>query len=97
MHPVKYCPLIIVVPSDHLIVSNRSHAHTCLKSYNEALSDADLTIQLRPDWAKAQQYCYMLSSLPLLLSCFKFPVVCLFLKCMFVVSMYRATTDVVLH
>ena len=40
------------MPSDHLSLSNRSHAYSLLERYNEALADAEQVIKLRPDWPK---------------------------------------------
>lgn len=47
-----YCIIFISAPKDHLIVSNRSYAYACLDQYDQALSDAELTVQLKPDWPK---------------------------------------------
>jgi tetratricopeptide (TPR) repeat protein len=39
-------------PHDHILLSNRSYAHACLKNYKEALDDAQVTINMCPDWPK---------------------------------------------
>ena len=47
--------LNISAPNDHLLVSNRSHAHAALNQYQSALKDAELAITIRPDWPKVKQ------------------------------------------
>ena len=37
---------------NHVLYSNRSAAFASLKKYKEALSDAEKTVALKPDWAK---------------------------------------------
>lgn len=39
-------------PSNHVLYSNRSAAYASLKNYNDALKDAEKTVELKPDWAK---------------------------------------------
>ena len=39
-------------PTDHLLLSNRSHAYAALDQYQNALKDAELAIHLQPDWPK---------------------------------------------
>ncbi|XP_026191572.1 STI1-like protein [Cyclospora cayetanensis] len=39
-------------PSDAVLYSNRSGAYASLKQFENALKDADMCIQLKPDWAK---------------------------------------------
>ncbi|KAG2262298.1 hypothetical protein Bca4012_013063 [Brassica carinata] len=39
-------------PTNHVLFSNRSAAHASLHHYEEALSDAKKTVELKPDWAK---------------------------------------------
>ncbi|CAN6855957.1 hsp70-Hsp90 organizing protein 2 isoform X2 [Brassica napus] len=39
-------------PTNHVLFSNRSAAHASLHQYQEALSDAKKTVELKPDWAK---------------------------------------------
>ncbi|CAN8245262.1 unnamed protein product [Cochlearia groenlandica] len=39
-------------PTNHVLFSNRSAAHASLNRYDEALSDAKKTVELKPDWAK---------------------------------------------
>ncbi|XP_010474585.1 PREDICTED: hsp70-Hsp90 organizing protein 2-like [Camelina sativa] len=38
--------------TNHILFSNRSAAHASLHHYNEALSDAKKTVELKPDWGK---------------------------------------------
>ncbi|TPX57936.1 hypothetical protein SpCBS45565_g06587 [Spizellomyces sp. 'palustris'] len=39
-------------PSNHVLYSNRSAAYASLKDYQNALQDAEKTVQLKPDWAR---------------------------------------------
>jgi len=39
-------------PKNHILYSNRSGAFAGQKKYQEALDDADKTIEIKPDWAK---------------------------------------------
>lgn len=39
-------------PSNHVLYSNRSAAHSSLRDYDAALDDANKCISLRPDWGK---------------------------------------------
>jgi tetratricopeptide (TPR) repeat protein len=48
----KYTESHELVPSDHFVLSNRSHVYTVLEQYEEALLDAEHACQLKPDWAK---------------------------------------------
>ncbi|KAJ4877344.1 Hsp70-Hsp90 organizing protein 2 [Raphanus sativus] len=43
---------INLAPTNHVLYSNRSAAHASLLRYEEALSDAKKTVELKPDWAK---------------------------------------------
>ncbi|KAJ4951266.1 hypothetical protein NE237_028098 [Protea cynaroides] len=43
---------IILVPTNHVLYSNRSAAHASLHKYDEALADAEKTVELKPDWSK---------------------------------------------
>ncbi|KAK7389292.1 hypothetical protein VNO78_24162 [Psophocarpus tetragonolobus] len=43
---------IALAPSNHVLYSNRSAAHASLKNYAEALTDAQKTVDLKPDWPK---------------------------------------------
>ncbi|KAL0693849.1 hypothetical protein Bca4012_061029 [Brassica carinata] len=43
---------INLAPTNHVLFSNRSAAHASLHRYEEALSDAKKTVELKPDWAK---------------------------------------------
>jgi len=49
-------------PTDHVFYSNRSASYASLEKYEEALADAELCIQTKPDWAKG----YSRKGLPLL-------------------------------
>ena len=39
-------------PSDAVLYSNRSGAYASLKQFENALKDAEMCVQLKPDWAK---------------------------------------------
>lgn len=39
-------------PNNHVLYSNRSASYSSLNKYNEALKDAEKTIELKSDWAK---------------------------------------------
>jgi stress-induced-phosphoprotein 1 len=39
-------------PNDHVYFSNRSGAYASLNQYEEALSDANKCVEIKPDWAK---------------------------------------------
>jgi stress-induced-phosphoprotein 1 len=43
---------INLTPTNHVLFSNRSAAHASLNHYDEALSDAKKTVELKPDWGK---------------------------------------------
>jgi len=47
-----YSKAIEIAPSDHIILSNRSHALAALDLYTEALKDAEKVVDFRPDWPK---------------------------------------------
>ncbi|CAL4060991.1 unnamed protein product, partial [Meganyctiphanes norvegica] len=47
-----YTEAAILAPSDHLLLSNRSHILHVLGRSKEALTDAEAAIRCRPDWAK---------------------------------------------
>ncbi|WAR00617.1 LONF3-like protein [Mya arenaria] len=47
-----YTGAMELVPNDHLLWSNRSFALSRLDRNEEALEDADMILQLRPDWPK---------------------------------------------
>jgi len=49
----KYCEAFQLAPDDHLIVSNRSHAYYRSEMYEEALEDANKSIEIKPDWGKS--------------------------------------------
>ncbi|XP_077984648.1 LON peptidase N-terminal domain and RING finger protein 3-like [Glandiceps talaboti] len=48
----KYSEALTLVPRDHLLASNRSHAYATLGNYQDALKDSDRACELRPDWPK---------------------------------------------
>ncbi|KAJ3128332.1 hypothetical protein HK098_004741 [Nowakowskiella sp. JEL0407] len=39
-------------PKNHVLYSNRSGSYASLKKYDEALQDAEKTVECKPDWAK---------------------------------------------
>jgi len=43
---------IALAPSNHVLFSNRSAAFASLHRYADALTDAEKTVELKPDWAK---------------------------------------------
>eukprot|EP00002_Diphylleia_rotans_P014396 TRINITY_DN2805_c0_g1_i1.p1 TRINITY_DN2805_c0_g1~~TRINITY_DN2805_c0_g1_i1.p1 ORF type:complete len:569 (+),score=168.32 TRINITY_DN2805_c0_g1_i1:83-1789(+) len=43
---------IAVDPKNHVLYSNRSASYASLRNYEKALTDADMTIKIKPDWAK---------------------------------------------
>ncbi|KAK3100163.1 hypothetical protein FSP39_015593 [Pinctada imbricata] len=47
-----YSLALDLAPSDHLLLSNRSHAFASLDRFKEGLEDAERVIMLRPDWPK---------------------------------------------
>ncbi|RUS79220.1 hypothetical protein EGW08_013005 [Elysia chlorotica] len=47
-----YTQAIQMAPCDHLLISNRCHAYASLDKFQESLADADLVVDLRPDWPK---------------------------------------------
>ncbi|KRY50815.1 Stress-induced-phosphoprotein 1 [Trichinella britovi] len=47
-----YTKAIKLDPNNYILYSNRSAAHAKNKNYDEALADAEKTIELKPDWAK---------------------------------------------
>ena len=47
-----YSEAIDLDPDNHVLYSNRSVAYANVKKYQEALEDAEKTIQLKPDWPK---------------------------------------------
>lgn len=50
-----YTQALVENPSDHTILGNRSAANYQLKKYEDALSDADQCISIKPDWSKGYQ------------------------------------------
>lgn len=47
-----YTDAINLEPNNHVLYSNRSAAYCTLKKYNEAVRDAEKTVELKPDWPK---------------------------------------------
>eukprot|EP00245_Coleochaete_scutata_P003099 TRINITY_DN1441_c0_g1_i1.p1 TRINITY_DN1441_c0_g1~~TRINITY_DN1441_c0_g1_i1.p1 ORF type:complete len:282 (+),score=84.03 TRINITY_DN1441_c0_g1_i1:88-933(+) len=43
---------ITLTPTNHVLYSNRSAAHSAKKEYTEALADARKVVELKADWAK---------------------------------------------
>lgn len=43
---------IEIEPSNYVLYSNRSAAYASKKDYKNALTDADKTVELKPDWPK---------------------------------------------
>jgi stress-induced-phosphoprotein 1 len=50
-----YTQALETAPSDHTILGNRAAAYHNLGQYNEAESDADECISIKPDWSKGFQ------------------------------------------
>ncbi|KAJ8001672.1 hypothetical protein DPEC_G00171890 [Dallia pectoralis] len=48
----KFSDAIFCDPNDHRFFGNRSYCYWCLELYNSALSDAQKSIQLAPNWPK---------------------------------------------
>ncbi|XP_037636663.1 LON peptidase N-terminal domain and RING finger protein 3-like [Sebastes umbrosus] len=48
----KYNQAILIAPMDHILFSNRSMIHSSLRHYEQALSDAEVTCRLMPNWSK---------------------------------------------
>ncbi|QPG95042.1 hypothetical protein C2857_007540 [Epichloe festucae Fl1] len=48
----KFTQAIALQPENHILYSNRSAAYASKKQWDNALQDADKTIQIKPDWAK---------------------------------------------
>lgn len=49
----KYSQALRLAPDDHLTASNRSHAYYRSDLYEEALEDANRSIEIKPDWGKS--------------------------------------------
>ena len=51
---VTWCNLLFSIsdPSNALVASNLSHVYVSLKRYHDALKEAQLVCDLRPDWPK---------------------------------------------
>jgi stress-induced-phosphoprotein 1 len=43
---------IEIEPTNHILYSNRSAAYASKKDYKSALTDAEKTTEIKPDWAK---------------------------------------------
>lgn len=48
----KFTQAIAIQPENHILYSNRSAAYASKKDWNNALSDAEKTTTIKPDWAK---------------------------------------------
>ncbi|KAK4156170.1 hypothetical protein C8A00DRAFT_30983 [Chaetomidium leptoderma] len=48
----KFTQAIALDPSNHILYSNRSAAHASKKDWDGALSDAEKTTEIKPDWPK---------------------------------------------
>ncbi|KAJ1479656.1 hypothetical protein T484DRAFT_1573043, partial [Baffinella frigidus] len=48
-----YSMAILLDDSNKVLFSNRSASHAALGDFSEALSDAELAVNLAPDWPKA--------------------------------------------
>ncbi|KAL2157975.1 hypothetical protein VTH06DRAFT_4784 [Thermothelomyces fergusii] len=48
----KFTQAIALDPNNHILYSNRSAAYASKKDWDNALSDAEKTTQLKPDWPK---------------------------------------------
>ena len=46
-------------PGNHAVYGNRSMVYGILKMYEKALEDAEMAIQLKPDWLKVRMYVLM--------------------------------------
>ncbi|KAK1432979.1 hypothetical protein QVD17_09882 [Tagetes erecta] len=44
--------VINLAATNHVLYSNRSAAYASLNQYSEALTDAQRTVDLKPDWSK---------------------------------------------
>ncbi len=43
---------IKIDPTNHILYSNRSAAYAASKQYDEALKDAEKTVEIAPNWGK---------------------------------------------
>ncbi|OMP86535.1 Heat shock protein sti1-like protein [Diplodia seriata] len=48
----KFTQAIEVDPSNHVLYSNRSACYASLRDFEKALSDAEKTTEIKPDWSK---------------------------------------------
>lgn len=58
--------------SNHVLYSNRSAAYASLGKYQEALADADKTIEIKPDWAKVHIALYTVTCVQRVLCVFDY-------------------------
>ena len=52
-----YGEAIALDPSNHVYFSNRAAAFAKLNKYQESLTDANKTVELKPDWPKVSEKC----------------------------------------
>ncbi len=57
-----YSDAIKLDPNNHVLYSNRSAAYCKNNKFKEALTDAEKTVSLKPDWAKVIFYLIFLDS-----------------------------------
>jgi len=50
-----YTDALSIAPTDHTILGNRAAAYHNLNKYDEALTDAEKCIEIKPDWSKGFQ------------------------------------------
>jgi stress-induced-phosphoprotein 1 len=48
----KFSEAIDLDPSNHVLYSNRSASFASLRNYDQALDDANKTVELKSDWPK---------------------------------------------
>lgn len=51
-HSEKFTAAIELDPTNHILYSNRSAAYASKKEWPKALTDAEKTTELKPDWGK---------------------------------------------
>ncbi|KAL2824798.1 hypothetical protein BDW59DRAFT_147105 [Aspergillus cavernicola] len=51
----KFTQAIALDSTNHVLYSNRSAVYAALSQYENALTDADKAVQIKPDWAKGHQ------------------------------------------
>lgn len=52
----KFTQAIDLSPNNHVLYSNRSASYCALRQYDQALIDAEKTIQIEPSWSKVFYY-----------------------------------------